>query len=144
MIDEALSEAKAARVRRNADLESLVNLRTAELKLSNAQLETFVYSSALDSCNRCGSPAMAVETTAHLRGAGAYSDRKLFPLPTVVLLDLNMPKENGLEMLEWIRKQPRLGRIRVSILSASGRQEDVDRAFDLGANSSLVKISQIG
>jgi PAS domain S-box-containing protein len=46
--DEALCEAKAARLRRNAELESLVNLRTAELKLSNAQLETFVYSIAHD------------------------------------------------------------------------------------------------
>jgi CheY-like chemotaxis protein len=79
------------------------------------------------------------ETIAYLRGDGAYSDRNQYPLPTVLLLDLNMPKKNGFEVLEWIRQQPLLGRIRVNILSASGRQVDIDRAFDLGANSYLVK-----
>jgi CheY-like chemotaxis protein len=83
------------------------------------------------------------ETIAYLRGDGPFGDRKLFPLPTVLLLDLNMPKKNGFEVLEWIRKQPLLGRIRVNILSASGRQEDIDRAFDLGANSYLVKPTKL-
>jgi CheY-like chemotaxis protein len=79
------------------------------------------------------------EAIAYLRGDGAYRDRKRFPLPTAVLLDLNMPRINGFEVLTWIRQQPTLKRLRVYILSASNRAEDIQRAYDLGANSYLVK-----
>lgn len=76
---------------------------------------------------------------AYLSGHGVHRDRSQFPLPTVVLLDLNMPRKNGFEVLEWIRQQPTLKRLRVYILSASSRTEDIRRAYDLGANSYLVK-----
>lgn len=79
------------------------------------------------------------EAIAYLRGDGPYKDRKRFPLPTTVLLDLNMPRKNGFEVLEWLRQQPGLKRLRVYILSASGRPQDIERAYDLGANSYLVK-----
>jgi CheY-like chemotaxis protein len=79
------------------------------------------------------------EAITYLRGDGVYGDRKQFPLPTVMLLDLNMPRKNGFEVLEWIRQQPALKRLRVYILSASSRAEDIQRAYDLGANSYLVK-----
>lgn len=79
------------------------------------------------------------DAIAYLRGDGNYSDRKQFPLPTTVLLDLNMPRKNGFEVLEWIRQQPALRRLRVYILSASSRAQDIERAYDLGANSYLVK-----
>ena len=79
------------------------------------------------------------EVMAYLSGAGAYGDREQFPLPTVVLLDLNMPRKNGFEVLEWIRQQPALRRLRVYVLSTSNRTEDIQRAYDLGANSYLVK-----
>ena len=62
-----------------------------------------------------------------------------FPLPTVVLLDLNMPGRDGFDVLEWIREQPGLRRLRVYVLSASDRAQDIARAYDLGANSYLVK-----
>ena len=79
------------------------------------------------------------DAIAYLRGDGRYSDRKLFPLPTTVLLDLNMPRKDGFEVLDWIRHQPALRRLRVYILSASSRAQDIERAYDLGANSYLVK-----
>jgi CheY-like chemotaxis protein len=79
------------------------------------------------------------EAVAYLRGEGRYADRVQFPSPAVILLDLNMPRQNGFEILAWIRRQPRLGRVRVYILSASSRQQDIDLAFDLGANAFLVK-----
>lgn len=79
------------------------------------------------------------DAIAYLRGDGPYRDRKLFPLPTTILLDLNMPRKNGFEVLDWIRHQPALRRLRVYILSASSRTEDIERAYDLGANSYLVK-----
>jgi CheY-like chemotaxis protein len=79
------------------------------------------------------------QAIAYLRGDGIHSDRGQFPLPTVVLLDLNMPRKNGFEVLVWIRQQPTLKRLRVYILSASSRTEDIQRSYDLGANSYLVK-----
>ncbi len=79
------------------------------------------------------------DAIAYLRGDGRYGDRKLFPLPTTVLLDLNMPRKDGFEVLDWIRHQPALRRLRVYILSTSSRAQDIERAYDLGANSYLVK-----
>ena len=80
-----------------------------------------------------------LEAIAYLRGEGAFADRVKFPLPTVMLLDLNMPRLNGFEVLAWIRQQPGLKRLRVYVLSASGRAEDIRRCCDLGANAYLLK-----
>jgi len=79
------------------------------------------------------------EAIAYLKGEGPYGDRKQFPLPTVMLLDLNMPKKNGYDVLAWVRAQPGLKRLAIIILTASTRTEDVERALDLGATSFLVK-----
>jgi CheY-like chemotaxis protein len=79
------------------------------------------------------------EAIAYLKGEGAYADRDKFPLPAVMLLDLNMPKKNGFEVLTWVRAQPGLKRLAIIILTASIRPNDVARAFDLGATAFLVK-----
>lgn len=83
------------------------------------------------------------EAIAYLQGEPPFDDRSKFPLPALMLLDLSMPTRNGFQVLEWLRAQPGLKRINVVILTASLREEDVDRAFDLGANSFLVKPSSI-
>jgi CheY-like chemotaxis protein len=83
------------------------------------------------------------EAIAYLKGEGRYSDRSQFPFPVVVLLDLNMPMKNGFDVLAWVRAQPALKRLSVIILTASLRTTDVERAFDLGANSYLVKPSSL-
>ncbi len=79
------------------------------------------------------------DVVAYLEGRGEYEDRAAYPLPIVMLLDLNMPKMNGFEVLSWVRGHPAIGRIMLIVLTASMRIEDVERAFDLGANSFLVK-----
>ena len=79
------------------------------------------------------------EAIAYLKGSGSYLDRSKFPLPTVMLLDLNMPKMGGLEVLRWVKTQPGLKRLSIIVFSASARAEDVVRAFEAGANSYLVK-----
>jgi CheY-like chemotaxis protein len=79
------------------------------------------------------------EAIAYLKGDGPYSDRDKFPLLAVMLLDLNMPMKNGFDVLTWVRTQPALKRLSIIVLSASMRIEDVERAYDLGANSFLVK-----
>ena len=76
---------------------------------------------------------------AYLRGDSGSDNYLQSGMPTVVLLDLNMPRKNGFEVLEWIRQQPALNQLCVCILSASSLPEDIARAYDLGANAYLVK-----
>jgi len=83
------------------------------------------------------------EAIAYLKGEGQYCDRNKFPLPTLMLLDLNLPKKNGFEVLTWVRAQPVLKRLAITILSASSLSEDMENAFYLGANSFLVKPSDL-
>ena len=79
------------------------------------------------------------EAIAYLGGEGLYGDREKFPLPTLVLLDLNMPRRDGFDVLSWVRAQPFLKRLSIIVWTASARKVDIDRAFDLGATSFLVK-----
>jgi CheY-like chemotaxis protein len=83
------------------------------------------------------------EAIAYLKGENQFHDRNTFPLPTLMLLDLNMPKKNGFEVLAWVRAQPKLKRLAIIFLTASMRREDLERAFDLGATSFLVKPSNL-
>jgi CheY-like chemotaxis protein len=75
----------------------------------------------------------------YLSGRGIYADRKKFPLPFLLLLDLKMPGTNGFEVLQWLRQEPDFKRLLIVVLTSSNLQSDVDRAYDLGANSYLVK-----
>lgn len=83
------------------------------------------------------------QAISYLGGEGAHADRARFPLPSLLLLDLNMPRKNGFEALAWIRQQPRLQGLHVYILSASSQPEDIQRSYDLGATSYLVKPSNL-
>jgi len=79
----------------------------------------------------------------YLSGEGSYADRSKFPIPVIVLLDLNMPKKNGLEVLQWIRTHPSLSTLTVHMLTASNRASDIESAARLGANAYLIKPSRI-
>src|SRR4051812_35437595 len=80
-----------------------------------------------------------VEAISYLKGEGRFSNREEFPLPDLMLLDLKMPRLDGFEVLEWIRKQPGLSSLRVVVLTSSDELRDVNRAYKLGANSFMVK-----
>ncbi len=71
-----------------------------------------------------------------LLGTGSQEHSKL---PAVVLLDLNMPKINGLEVLKEIRSNERTRRLPVVILTSSGEERDIVQGYDLGANSYIRK-----
>lgn len=79
------------------------------------------------------------QAIAYLRGEGDYGDRTAHPLPVLILLDLKLPRVSGFEVLAWLRAQPVLRRIPVAILTSSAESPDINRAYDLGANSYLVK-----
>jgi CheY-like chemotaxis protein len=80
-----------------------------------------------------------VDVIDYLKGEGRFSNRAEYPLPRVLLLDLKMPLKGGFDVLEWLRSQPGLRRLLVIVFTSSEEPEDINRAFDLGANSYLVK-----
>ncbi len=75
----------------------------------------------------------------YLAGTNSFSKRDQFPLPSLVLLDLKLPRKSGIEVLGWMRSQPGLKRIPVVMLTSSRQPIDINRAYDLGVNAYLVK-----
>lgn len=75
----------------------------------------------------------------YLAGQGSFSDRDLHPLPALILMDIKLPRKSGLEVLEWLQQQPGLRRLPVVILTSSRETADINRAYDCGANSYLLK-----
>jgi CheY-like chemotaxis protein len=83
------------------------------------------------------------QAIAYLQGSPPFTDREQHGFPLIVLLDLNMPRRNGFEFLEWLRQQPPLRSLTVEVLTSSMRPQDVERAMELGANSFFVKPGKI-
>lgn len=83
--------------------------------------------------------ADGLELLHYLRGQGNYSDRQKHPLPSLILLDLNMPRVDGREALEKIKADASLRVIPVVILTTSKAEEDMLRGYDLGAASYITK-----
>jgi CheY-like chemotaxis protein len=79
------------------------------------------------------------EAMAYLKGEHPYSNRKLFPFPDLLLLDLKMPRMNGIEVLEAVRGHSLLKRLPVVVLTVSDRPKDIALALEAGANSVLTK-----
>jgi len=79
------------------------------------------------------------EAILYLKGEGKYSNRDEYPLPDIFLLDLKMPRVNGFEVLKWVRAQPTLSALRILVLTSSDEIRDVNQAYQMGANSFLVK-----
>ena len=79
------------------------------------------------------------QAMAYLNGQGVFADRTRYQVPSLVLLDLKMPRATGFEVLKWIRRHPLFGRVPVVILSGSQLKADVEAAYAAGANSYKVK-----
>ena len=79
------------------------------------------------------------EALEYLSGDGEFSDRNHFPLPHLILLDLKMPRRNGLDFLNWLRNESALPHLPVLVLSSSAQPGDIGRAYELGVNAFLVK-----
>lgn len=79
-----------------------------------------------------------VEAMAYLRREGAFAGREGGD-PAVVLLDIKMPRMDGIEVLREIRGDPSLRRLPVVILTSSKEEQDVITAYDLGVNAYVVK-----
>ncbi len=79
------------------------------------------------------------DAIAYLAGEGEYSDRVRHPLPALVLLDLSLPGVDGFQVLRWIRRRFRPSDLRVIVLTGSVNLDDARRAYELGADSFLMK-----
>ena len=74
-----------------------------------------------------------------LRNEGKFSDRKKYPTPGLILLDLNMPKKDGREALKEIKEDPHLKVIPIVVLTTSKAEEDILRTYNLGVSSFITK-----
>ena len=79
------------------------------------------------------------EALDYLFAAGSYADRDPGLMPEVVLLDLKLPKVDGLEVLRRMRADKRTRRLPVVVLTSSNEEQDILRSYDLGANSFVRK-----
>ena len=77
----------------------------------------------------------------YLEGVDEYADRNARPLPYLVLLDLNLPHRTGFEVLRWIRGRSAIHMLIVVIFTSSTAEIDARQAYDLGANSYVIKPS---
>ena len=79
------------------------------------------------------------EALDYLRREGSFSDPETSPKPDLILLDLNMPRIDGRQVLEKVREDPEISRIPVIALTTSDEEEDVVRSYDLGCKSFIKK-----
>ena len=75
----------------------------------------------------------------YLAGTGRFADRGKNPLPLAVFLDLKLPIKSGHQVLEWIRAQPHFAKLIIIVLTSSNEPVDLNRSYQLGANSFVVK-----
>ena len=79
------------------------------------------------------------DAVAYLEGTGEFADRQQHPLPVLMLLDLKLPRRTGLEVLQWVKERAGVKKIPIIVLTSSKNDDDVNRAYELGANSYVVK-----
>ncbi len=84
-----------------------------------------------------------VEALDFLFGTGSYADRDMNVKPQVVLLDLKLPKVDGLQVLEKMRADERTNLLPVVVFTSSSEQEDMVKSYNLGANKQLSKSNEI-
>jgi CheY-like chemotaxis protein len=75
----------------------------------------------------------------YLQRTGPYEDKKKFPFPRFLILDLKMPRKSGFEVLEWLQEHPECKVIPTIVFSSSKIAEDIKRVYQLGANSYFTK-----
>ena len=79
------------------------------------------------------------ETMAYFAGQGVYADRRQFPLPGALFLDLRLPRHNGFEVLQWLRSRREFKDLLIIILTGARETRFIQHAYQLGANSFIIK-----
>ena len=94
---------------------------------------------------KMGSPVLlevasdGIEVIRYLSGVDEFADREVHPLPSLILLDIKMPRRDGFEVLAWLKTSGTLLHIPVTMLTSSNVNRDMERAFSLGATDYLIK-----
>ena len=83
------------------------------------------------------------EAIDYLSGAGKFADRRKYPLPCFIILDLKMPIKTGMEVLEWLKESPSLRPLPTMVFSSSAQKDDVEKAYTLGANAFVTKPASV-
>jgi CheY-like chemotaxis protein len=112
------------------------------LLVDDSRDDTFFIRNALEKAGMgkmCTVVENGEEAIKYLRGDEPYSERATYPFPTVVLSDLNMPRMNGFELLQWVRRHPDCAVIPTVLFSNSAIEGDVKRAYQMGANAYMMK-----
>jgi CheY-like chemotaxis protein len=89
--------------------------------------------------NRLVRVADGQEAVDYVSRAGAYQDTSAYPDPSIVLLDVRMPRLDGFEVLAHLKNDPALMKIPVIMLTSTDNQHEINRAYELGANGYVVK-----
>ena len=104
----------------------------------DAELIAYAFSKA-----GIGNPIIVVDdgekAMDYVQGRSAYADRREFPVPGIILLDLKLPRRSGFEVLEAVRATEATRRVPVIVLTSANQEDDIRQAYDMGANSYLVK-----
>ncbi len=85
-----------------------------------------------------------LEALEYLHNEGAFADRRRYSLPRLVLLDINMPRMDGVEVLERIKADEHLRRVPVIMLTSTDNQAEIDRCYSVGASGYVAKPVNIG
>jgi CheY-like chemotaxis protein len=75
----------------------------------------------------------------YLKGEGPYGDREKYPFPSVLLLDIKMPRLSGFDVLRWLSKHPECCVMPTVVFSSSAQGQDIKLAYELGASAYFVK-----
>lgn len=79
------------------------------------------------------------EATAYLRGFDKYEDRKVYPLPSLIITDVKMPRMTGIELLTWINDRAEFRLIPTIVLTSSGDESEIAAAFSRGVKGYMIK-----
>lgn len=122
--------------------ESAVNRNLTILIAEENPDEALLFKLALRNA-KINNPVQVVkdgsEAIDYLSGAGQFGDRRQFPFPSFVMLDVRMPRLGGFDVLAWLREHPKYAMMPTIVLTNSRLPDDVRRAYELGANSYIVK-----
>jgi CheY-like chemotaxis protein len=115
------------------------------LVAEDQESEVIIYQNAF---RRCGISGIYYvndgrEAVEYLSGDGQYADRQKHPFPTCMLLDLKMPRMDGLDVLQWMLDHPTCRVIPTVMMSNSGIPADINRAYMLGVNAYFTKPTRL-
>ena len=79
------------------------------------------------------------EAILYMRGVGIYSDRRSYPLPAIIIIDLTNPDGSSMALLGWIRDHAEFTKVPILVLAGPHQEQEIQQAFDRGANAFIPK-----